>query len=573
MCRDIKYLAQAAVTEHLPSTANYLAGTPPENFGLLVGCLLAVGLLGFKMARVNKPDAQLISPVIRMVGWCMQWGALIPGIVVLIATGLFVGAFGFIDRTDLLVQYFQRHADMAGVGALLGLLLISYPCLRGIPMWERGAGLPDIEELVKRFKKFHGYDPRPFFNLQKGCFVGKDLDGEPIYVPWQKLRETHVQVLGTTGCGKGVLMVMIAVQAVAAGEALVWFDPKSDRFAPRLLRQAASDAKRSFVLLDLNLGQPPQFSLFAGATEFEILDLFVAGLDLRGKGTDGDYHRGRDEDAAMVVATIAVTKDIRSISGLVAACAGKKEVTDAENFWRHLRKLARLDVIDTDAGVDLAAHIAAGGVIYVRGSADTEVVKTLQKMVLARVAQIIKARPESDVDKPVCVVLDELKHLLSMPAIVSLGVIRSFGAHFLLAHQSLGDLDGCASIPPVEVRGAVIDNTAIKFVYRINDGEYAEWLSKAAGRQRTFVEATTKGVSDDTGHGGWREQHIQYLNPDLLTHLPLPSDRSGQASTGVLLGWGNAKLFYVGPMVATGNAPVPIEVTKAGPVNGLEAPI
>jgi hypothetical protein len=119
----------------------------------------------------------------------------------------------------------------------------------------------------------------------------------------------------------------------------------------------------------------------------------------------------------------------------------------------------------------------------------------------------------------------------------------------------------------------VIDNTALKFVYRINDGEYAESLAKAAGRQRTFVEATTKGVSDDTGHGGWSEQHIQYLNPDLLTHLPLPSDRPGQASTGVLLGWGNASLFYVGPMDATGDMPMPVEEPKACAVVGMEAPI
>lgn len=275
----------------------------------------------------------------------------------------------------------------------------------------------------------------------------------------------------------------------------------------------------------------------------------------------------------MVAAQIAATEDIRSISGLVAACAGRKEVTEAENFWRHLRKLARLDVIDTEAGVDLTELIAQGGVIYVRGTADTEVVKTLQKMVLARVAQIIKARPASDVGKPVCVVLDELKHMLSMPAVTSLGVIRSFGAHFLLAHQSLGDLDGCASIPSVEVRGAVIDNTALKLVYRINDGEYAEWLSKAAGRRRVFVEATAKGADDDKSQGGWREQHIQYLNPDLLTHLPLPSDRPGQASTGVLLGWGNARLFHIGHLPAKGEMPVPLEAPRAESMDLAEGPI
>ena len=147
--------------------------------------------------------------------------------------------------------------------------------------------------------------------------------------------------------------------------------------------------------------------------------------------------------------------------------------------------------------------------------------------------------------------------MLSIPVLTALAVVRSFGAHFLLAHQSLGDLDSCPGISPEEVRGAVIDNTSIKFVYRINDGEFAEWLSKAAGRKRTFVEATNKDVNEDTSSGGWQEKNIEYLNPDLLTHLPLPSDRPKQASTGVLIGWRNAKLFHIGPMETTGDMPTP----------------
>jgi hypothetical protein len=540
----------------------------------LMGAGLALFLVvGLRLERFSKPNSLVAPESIRMVGWCMRWGSFAAMAYGLFSAVVLYVVLALVDQRHLFIEYFKAQGNLllwgAGGGALVSLPII----WSVIPMWDRGDGLDDVEELVKNFKKFHGYDPLPYFKIEKGCFVGKDQKGMPIYVPWAKLRETHVQVLGTTGSGKGVLMSIIAFQAVLAGEALVWFDPKSDRFAPRLLRQAAMEVGKPFVMLDLNLGQPPQFSLFAGASEFEILDLFVAGLDLRGKGTDGDFHRGRDEDAAMVLADIAVQRNIRSISGLVAACAGVEEVTGAENFWRHLRKLARLDVIDTEYGIDLADVISQGGVIYVRGSSDTEVVKTLQKMVLARVAQIIKTRPESDVDKPVCVVLDELKHLLSMPAVVSLGVIRSFSAHFLLAHQSLGDLEGCASIPPAEVRGAVIDNTAIKFIYRINDGEYAEAISKGAGQRRTYVETTAKISGDSTGLGGWAEQQTPFINPDLFTHLPLPSDRPGQASTGVLTGWGNAKLFYVGPMAAIGPMPLPVEVSKAGFESGQEEPI
>jgi hypothetical protein len=69
---------------------------------------------------------------------------------------------------------------------------------------------------------------------------------------------------------------------------------------------------------------------------------------------------------------------------------------------------------------------------------------------------------------------------------------------------------------------------------------------------------------------------VPYLNPDLLTHLPLPTDRPKQASTGVLIGWRNSRLFYIGPLAATGPMPSPIEAPKAGPVDGedgAEVPI
>jgi type IV secretory pathway TraG/TraD family ATPase VirD4 len=164
-------------------------------------------------------------------------------------------------------------------------------------------------------------------------------------------------------------------------------------------------------------------------------------------------------------------------------------------------------------------------------------------------------RPQADYKKSVFFVLDELKHMLSAPTLTALAVVRSYGAHFLLAHQSLGDLDSCASLNPVEVRGAIIDNTALKIIYRINDGDFAAKLSKAAGLKKTFTEATGKDGDMDGHQGSWREQQTPFLNPDLLTHLPLPSDRPGQASAGVLLGWENAKLFHIGPMAAVGEMP------------------
>jgi hypothetical protein len=448
------------------------------------------------------------------------------------------------------------------IGVAAALVLV----FRNIPRWERGSGLPDVGETAGSFARYTRFEPTGFIRLRKGCFVGKDKRHKPVYLPWAKLRETHVQVVGTTGCGKGTLMVVVAYQCVLAGEAVFWFDPKNDRYSSRLMQQAAEKAGRQFILLNLNADQPPQFNLLAGASAHEISDLFVAGFDLRGKGTDGDFHRGRDEDAAMQAAELAVSRNLRSLGGVMAACADNDAIVKQEHFWRCLRKVAQLPACQTETGADLANAIAEGAVVYVIGSADSEVVKMLQRMVLVRVVQLIKARDRNEELRPVCVVLDEFKHLISPVSLAALSTVRDFGAHFLIAHQSLGDLESCPGISPADAYRAVVDNTAIKFVFRINDGEHAERLARAAGMRRTFSEVTSKEAGEFAGAGAWRETQTHYLNPDLLTHLPMPSDRPGQASVGVLLGFGMARLFYLGPLAVTSAMPRPVEAPRsAGP--------
>lgn len=450
------------------------------------------------------------------------------------------------------------QCEALAAGLAIGLTLSLPFTIRLIPEWERGKGLPDIEELVKKFKKLNGYDPRPYFSPKKSCFIGKTEKGAAIYVPWNKLRETHVQVMGTTGSGKGVLLSTIAYQCILAGETLVWFDPKSDRYSPRLMQAAAKEAGRPFVILNLNSDQPAQMNLLAGAKQHEIADLFVAGFDLRGKGTDGDFHRGRDEDAAYEAAEIAIGLDIPSIPSLLHACVNVDSITDQENFWRHLRKLARLPVFNTEAGFDLATAVHKGAVIYVIGSTDSESVKMAQKMLLVRVMQIIKQRDRTQANAPIVVILDEFKHLLSPTALTALGAVRDFDSHFILAHQSLGDLDSCPGISHAETYGAVIDNTAIKVIYKIGDGDYAEKLAKVGGKRRTYTDSSAKTTDDEVAAvGSWREAQIYHINPDLITHLPMPSDRPGQASVGIIFGVGNAKLFHTGPIMVEGGFPVP----------------
>lgn len=160
---------------------------------------------------------------------------------------------------------------------------------------------------------------------------------------------------------------------------------------------------------------------------------------------------------------------------------------------------------------------------------------------------------------PICVFLDEFKYLLSSTALSALGIVRSFNSHFILAHQSLGDLAECPGISPESAYGAVVDNTSLKVLYRINDALHAEKMAKLSGEKRTFIASTSKNQTNLNSHSsGWIEANKYFISPDLITHLPIPSDRQNQASVGILFGIDNAKILHVGRIEAKGEMPEPL---------------
>jgi hypothetical protein len=544
----------------------------PWEWVVAVGFLGISGwLIGGRLALIVKPDRPFLSPLIRKIGVCTKTFGLLTSIgtsgwcllvlFLLFLHQVFVGT-ALTDSMQLAWSTLWKAGRMHLIGTVSGAvagLALSLPLIwRVIPEWERGGGMPDVQELVTSFKKLNGFDPIPYINIKRGCFIGCDKSLSPIYVPWAKLRETHIQILGTTGSGKGVVMSLIAYQCVLAGECVIWFDPKFDRYSPRILKAAAKRAGRKFHIINLSPGSEPQVNPLKGASEYQIDELLVSTLDLRNAGNVGDFYRGKDQDAAAAAARVAVETGELSLPGLFKACSAIQNIVQQENFWRQFRKLATFSAVNTKGGLDLDDAMSRGDVIYIIGSCDNERVKMLQKMLLVRIMQIIKSRNRLLQHAPTCIVADEFKHMLSSSALTSLGVIRDYDAHMLLAHQSNGDLNACAGIDPVEVQGAVIDNTAIKIVFRIGDDQYAERLSRISGKRRTYLDNAAKQL-DETGEsaGSWREDKVYHIDMDLLTHLPMPSDRPNQASVGVLFGIGNARLFHVGPIPVTGEMPTP----------------
>jgi len=377
----------------------------------------------------------------------------------------------------------------------------------------------------------------------------------PVAFAWARFNETHTQILGTTGSGKGVLLASLATQCLRKGQAVCVFDPKGDYNLMRILVDESARLGRRFHLVDLDARQLPQFSILGGADAEEIGDLLISGFSLENRGDTSDFYRTEDRAAAKRAAMLAVARNIRDPLELLKACLREESIRSTKYFMEHLTALAGLKPVQSSRTLDFKAMIEAGDVIYVKGSTGNDGVRRLQKAVAMRIAQVIRNRAMTEHSRKVCLVYDEVRHLVSSSLLHTLGVIRSSGAHAILAGQSMADLDLCEGLAPGVARTTVIDNCGIKIVLKIGDAEYAEFLSKQSGLKRYWVKNVAWGEGDALG--SFRAEYLNSIPASAFLSLPSPTDRPGQAVVGFILGLGLARMFQIGYIPVSGPVPQP----------------
>jgi hypothetical protein len=222
-----------------------------------------------------------------------------------------------------------------------------------------------------------------------------------------------------------------------------------------------------------------------------------------------------------------------------------KTVTSRQNYWRELKDLSRVKAFHTEQGIDIEGVLDAGGLIYIVGDTDSLRIQAAQRLLIARIFQIIKNRKISASTKQVNVMLDEFKYVLSNTVLRALGTIRSKRCNLHLAYQSYGDLADCGGLPKEAVLGAAEGNTTLKFVFKIEDVGTAEKLCIVAGKEKYIAENTGK-ITDEDGRetGSFRLDKKEFLEEDMLT-TNMPKPLAGQASVCWLFGDGPPKLLSV----------------------------
>lgn len=422
----------------------------------------------------------------------------------------------------------------------------------------------DVREIEKYLPKIEkSYKPELYF--KNNVFIGIDEEGKKVEIDRKKFKMMpHIQVVGTTGAGKGIVMGLLGAQWIRDGEAVFFLDPKDDEWAPHLYAEASFEAGKKHYFINLR-AKVPQFSILEGADSDDIEELFIAGFGLNDIGKGSDFFSLADRQYAGIIARAIAAENITAAQAYAkyAELLEKK----APKFGGKLRELGEVIAANaiTGNGVDFRDIIENGGSCYIIGHMRLERIVRLQKMVLIRLMQIAEKRDRiNSILRPVAIILDEVKYHLSKCAMEALGAARDKGVHVVLAHQSLSDLqDVGGDLNPDAVVGAVVENCKIKIAYRVMSPDTAEWLARMSGTilvddEVRTVEKNIALAEKVKSERSIRQAERYLIDENMMMNLP--------DNVAVVFGLGLAKFAHICNMSVQKS----LEYVKVIEVNGAK---
>ena len=424
----------------------------------------------------------------------------------------------------VLIPVLAKVADIEASRSNLALLAWLASTGMGVAggLWFLRHGVHKLEGVFAKFKKksslernrrtdvreidaflpaaIGSFDPCKYFDEASGMFVGLDENKEPVYIPYEDWKLSHVLLSGRTRSGKGVAAQSLLSQAIQRGEFVIVLDPKGDAWMPYIFKKISDECGQPYVLVDfrknLNDGTAlwAQINLFEGCDEETIESMLIGAFSLAEKGEAADFYRLSDRAAARAVARYVIEerKALGRSPTPIEICEHFAPVWDdsdnreaPKGFAAAMRELAAVPAVNrTTGGVDILALERTGGCLYTIGDMGNTSLVKIQRMLLLRLMMLAKKRDYINADpRQITVFADEFKVHISKPFMTSLGAAAGWGLHCILAFQSLQDLADCpADLDKDAVRGGVMENCAIQLSYRIKDPETAEWLAASTGQ-------------------------------------------------------------------------------------------
>lgn len=562
----------------------FMPESMPGNWALAVIAGGSLFLLGssMRLRRLLSEDESIPSGSVRFLGrslllvLAVGWGWPVILLLGLAVTGWMFQSY-WPSVLVWLIEYWSALDDAmlpglavgagAGVTGYWGVGRFVEPWFSsllhaGTKTASEASGKTDIRDLHKSRKATKPYNPRRYFNVRKGLFLGLDDAGKPVYMAWSELKETHAQVTAPSGRGKGVTLANYGSQAIRNGMGLIVFDPKSDKFMPTVLRQQCAEAGVAFHLVDLNR-DIPQINPLAHLSSKDVEILLNAVFQLKDVGEAADhYRRGDRRGVAAVAAALGSTKSLPEMYAEAFDILGETKAEKAEGFLEKLEDAASVTSCQTRYGDDLLDVIQNGGCLYVIGETLSPGIVTAQRMLCLAALLLISRRSHAQERRHVSIILDEAKEWFTDVTVNALATVRDKDCNVLLAHQSLGDLKNVDKrLNPDAVYGAVVTNTLLKLVGYCSDADTADWASRLTGtvqvkKERREISRNTELAEHIEDVRSITDEERALIEPNEFKTLP--------KNAFAVIGNGPARIVHVSPIVMS---PAELEVNPREPVS------
>lgn len=403
----------------------------------------------------------------------------------------------------------------------------------------------------------------------------KKLFGKPVeraFFVSEKQRTMHMHVLGQTGSGKSASVLFpLALQDIIAGKPVVVIDAKGSEENIRAMRNLCAVAGRTADLRIFSLPFPhlshtynplwvaprtPEnpaggdplavservFSVFArDMTEpfyKNSSEAFFRGIIsvLHGLVDEHGYSRPftfhdvlqclQREDVLQHCLDRTVDRDAAANVGSQIANLGQKApqtLMGLQNLVQNYTTSPLLNVCNPDIVIDEVFE--RNLIVYWQLPANyyAGLTQAIGKMVLQEIQQAGSRRQiyrESMNQRHAAISIDEFYNFAYDGFIDALNKLRDANFQFLLAHQSISDLERVSK----EFSGGVWDNTRTKIVLYQNNPALCEQISKSIGTHQTLKTTARRSVGAlalavDMGEQSVREVEEFRLHPNAIKSL------------------------------------------------------
>lgn len=397
---------------------------------------------------------------------------------------------------------------------------------------QSGDALSDIRVEVDKIKA-KDFDPRTFY-LPEKMFLGLDEHGQPIYMDDEVFLKNHKKVIGPSQTGKGVVLGVLLDQAIMKGWGAWFVDQKPDDFICDIMRESCErHGRESPKYLDLNGIGPGAYAPFANGTRRERRERVVKAYAMADSGTAADFYKSNERK---VLDFIMPYWD-GSLRQLDALLRGKHpEINDAKRNWirensgsldSNTSEFMQLESLlaTPEESFNVSDALLGADVVYVRSNMKDTIVR---KGCIALLDEVVQVTMRNKLPRPVFIVLDEIKFIVSDTLADALATILSKGMNMALTYQAITDLLNLPdkSLNADSIRGGIDTNTQVTLSYRANDFETAKWVSDQTGLGQKTVTKMEKVDVNKAGAEVWGEERSvgqveeNFITTNQLLSLP-----------------------------------------------------